>query len=115
MSEFFTLCAGDIESLTAKQIAGLAAEGNPLAIEVWQAAIKTLGWGIAQVITLLAPQVIVIGGGVSLSGEKLFFHPLRQYVRKFVFPPLVGSYEVVPATLGEEVVLHGALAMAAAL
>ncbi len=113
MSEFFTLCAGDIESLTARQIAQLAAEGNPLAIEVWQSALETLGWGIAQVITLLAPEVIVIGGGVSLSGEDLFFQPLRQSVRQFVFPPLAGSYEIVPAQLGEEVVVHGALAMAA--
>ena len=45
MSELFTLCAGDIESLTAKQIAQLAAEGNPLAIEVWQDRDQNLGLG----------------------------------------------------------------------
>jgi glucokinase len=113
MSELITLCAGDVESLTAKQIVSLASEGNPLAIEVWQQALEALGFGVAQVITLLAPNVIIIGGGVSLSGESLFFTPLRNYVRQYVFPPLIGSYEVVPATLGEEVVLHGALALAA--
>ncbi len=113
ISEIITLCAGDIESLTAKQIVQLAAEGNPLALEVWQQAIKTLGWGIAQTITLLAPHVVVVGGGVSLSGEDLFFAPLRQFIRQLVFPPLVGSYQVLPAMLGEEVVLHGALAVAA--
>lgn len=113
MSELITLCAGDLESLTARQIVQLAAEGNPLALEVWQQALKTLGWGIAQVITLLAPNIIVVGGGVSLSGESLFFTPLRNYVRQHAFPPLIGSYEVVPAALGEEVVLHGALALAA--
>jgi glucokinase len=113
MSEIFTLCAGDVESLTAKQIVQLAAEGNPLAIEVWENGLKTLGWGIAQMITLLAPNIIIVGGGVSLSGEDLFFTPLRQYVRQLVFPPLVGSYEVLPATLCEEVVIHGALALAA--
>ncbi len=111
-AELFSLCAGDVESLTAKQIANLAAEGNPIAIEVWNQAIKTLGFGIAQMITLLAPELVVVGGGVSLSGEELFFHPLRQSVRPLVFPVLVGSYQIVPATLGEEVVLHGALALA---
>jgi glucokinase len=113
MAELITLCAGDVESLTAKQIVQLAAEGNLLALEVWQQALKALGWGIAQVITLLAPYVIVVGGGVSLSGEDLFFTPLRNFVRQHVFPPLIGSYQVVPAALGEEVVLHGALALAA--
>jgi glucokinase len=112
MSEILTLCAGDVDSLTARQIAQLAIEGNSLALDVWQQAIKALGWGIAQTITLLAPQVVVVGGGVSLSGEELFFTPLRQSVRQLVFPPLVGSYEILPATLGEEVVLHGALALA---
>lgn len=113
MAELITLSAGDLESLTAKQIVALAAEGNPLALEVWEHSLKALGWGIAQVITLLAPNIVVVGGGVSLSGESLFFTPLRNYVRQHVFPPLVGSYEVVPAALGEEVVLHGALALAA--
>jgi glucokinase len=113
MSELITLCAGDVDALTAKQIVQLAAEGNLLALEVWQRALKALGFGIAQVITLLAPEVIIVGGGVSLSGEELFFAPLRNDVRQHVFPPLVGSYEVVPAALGEEVVLHGALALAA--
>lgn len=113
MSELITLSAGDVDSLTARQIGQLAAEGNLLALEVWQQALKALGWGIAQVITLLAPHVVVVGGGVSLSGESLFFTPLRNSVREHVFPPLVGTYEVVPAALGEEVVLHGALALAA--
>jgi glucokinase len=113
MSELITLCAGDVDSLTAKQIVQLAEEGNLLALEVWQRGLKAIGWGIAQVVTLLAPHLVVVGGGVSLSGESLFFAPLRNYVRQYVFPPLAGSYEVVPATLGEEVVIHGALALAA--
>jgi glucokinase len=83
-----------------------------LAIEVWQQAVETLGWGIAQMITLLAPNVVVIGGGVSLSGDDLFWTPLRHAVRRYVFPPLVGSFEILPAELGEDVVVHGALALA---
>jgi len=112
MSEILTLCAGDVESLTARQIAELAREGNPLAIEVWNDGVKALGWGIAQVITLLAPEVVVVGGGVSLSGEELFLAPLKKNVLRCVFPPLAGSYEIVPAELGEDVVVHGALALA---
>ena len=63
-------------------------------------------------ITLVAPQVVVIGGGVPLAGEAVFFAPLRQQVARYVFPPLAHSYSIVPAELGEEVVVHGALAVA---
>jgi glucokinase len=57
----------------------------------------------------------VIGGGVPLAGEALFFAPLRQEVERYVFPPLRGTYRIVPAELGEEVVVHGALALAHAM
>jgi glucokinase len=63
--------------------------------------------------TLLAPNVVVVGGGVSLAGDELLFIPLREHVRRYVFPPLDGTFEVVPAQLGEEVVVHGVLALAA--
>ena len=55
---------------------------------------------------------IVIGGGVSLVGEQLLFEPLRKRVAARVFEPFAGCYDIVPAALGEEVVLHGALALA---
>jgi glucokinase len=65
------------------------------------------------VVTLLAPNVVVVGGGVSLVGEDLFFRPLRVQVRRYVFPPLGDALEIVPAALGEEVVVYGVLALAA--
>ena len=86
--------------------------GNQLARDQYVAATNVLGWGIAQLITLVAPEVVVVGGGVSLVGEEIFFAPLRSAVRQFVFPPLQDSYRLVPAKLGESVVVHGALALA---
>lgn len=103
---------GDLERLTAKSVGEAAADGNPLAIEVLERTCQVLGWAIAQAITLLAPEVVVVGGGVSLLGEKLFFAPLRRAVQCYVFPPLAGSCEIVPAALGEWVVVHGAIALA---
>ena len=98
--------------LNTKIIAQAAEEGNQLAGEVFDRACRTFGWGIAQVVTLLAPNVVVVGGGVSLVGEDLFLMPLRKYVGRYVFPPLAESFEIRRANLGEEVVLHGILALA---
>ena len=105
-------CEGETERLTAEMVAQAAADGNVLAADVLQFARRVLGWAIAQVITLLAPEVVVVGGGVSLIGQDLFFVPLRCEVARYVFPPLLGSYSIRPAALGETVVVQGALKLA---
>ncbi len=99
------------EQLTARDIGQAAAHGNALAADVLADALRTLGWAIAQVITLTAPEVVVVGGGVSLMGEELFFAPLRREVATYVFPPLADSYQLAPAGLGEETVVFGAIAL----
>ena len=95
-------------------MAEAAKAGNKAALAIFRRATQTYGWAIAQMITLLSPQVVVIGGGVPLAGEALFFAPLRKEVERYVFPPLRGTYRIAPAELGEEVVVHGALALARA-
>ena len=106
------VCQGDPARLTARMVAGAARSGDPLALAAFRRATRGLGWAIAQVLTLLAPELIVIGGGVSLSGEELFFAPIRNEIQRYVFPPLAGTYQVVPAKLGETVVVEGALLLA---
>ncbi|MBX7165651.1 MAG: ROK family protein [Pirellulales bacterium] len=112
-ADLWERCDGRLEQLTARHVVAAAAEGNELALEVLQRAWQALGWAIAQVITLVSPEKIVIGGGVSLAGETLLFEPLRAQVARYVFPPLADSYEICPAALGEEMVVFGALALAA--
>jgi glucokinase len=105
-------CDGDTSLLTAELVAQAADNGNLLARDTLQFACRVLGWAIGQVITLLAPEVVVVGGGVSMIGERLFFAPLRQEIARYVFPPLAGSYAVQPAALGETVVVQGSLLLA---
>jgi glucokinase len=73
---------------------------------------SAFAFALAQAISLLAPRRIVIGGGVSLIGESEWFDPIRHLVARDVFPPFRSRYDVVPATLGETVVVHGAMAIA---
>lgn len=112
-AELLQRAGGEPDRLSARHVAEAAAAGNLLARSVWNRACQAYGWALAQVITLIAPDVLVLGGGVSLAGEQLFLQPVREYVRQYVFPPLRDTYRIVPAALGEEVVLHGALALAA--
>jgi glucokinase len=112
VADLLLRCGGKIEWLTGRTVVDAAAAGNAVAQIIFTRALKTLGWAVAQMITLVAPQVVVIGGGVPLVGEAMFFAPLRREVARYVFPPLAKSYAIVPAALGEEVVVHGALAVA---
>ena len=91
----------------------LIGDGIPQSCEILRRGVQTYGWALAQAITLLAPNVLVIGGGVAQAGESVFLAPLRKAVEQYVFPPLRGSYTIAPAALSEEVVVYGALALAA--
>lgn len=106
-------CAGQLPELTTKQIGEAVIQGNRLAQGVFQTAIETLGWAIAQTISLTGTQCVAIGGGVSLLGEEFFFEPLRQQVARYVFPPMLGHYTIEPTALGELPMVYGALAVAA--
>lgn len=113
IADLLQRCQQDPERLTAKIVSQAAQDGNDIARDVYQHATQVLGWAIAQTITLVAPEVVVVGGGVSLAGDELFFEPLERQIARYVFPPLASSYRVVPAELGELTVVHGALALAA--
>jgi glucokinase len=98
--------------VTAADIARAAAQQDATALEILDQALDALAACIRHVITLVCPRRIVIGGGVSLMGEALLFEPLRRKVAENLFAPFAGLTDIVPAALGEEVVVHGALALA---
>ncbi len=105
---------GLLELISARDIAVAAGVGNPNALRALDRAAQVLGWAIAQAITLTSAEIVVVGGGVSLAGDTLFLDPVRKYAANYVFPPLKNTFEIVSAALGEEVVVHGALLLAAA-
>jgi glucokinase len=104
--------AGGGDRILAKHLAEAAERDDPFAWDILRPAWVCLAEAIAAVVALVCPRRIVIGGGVSLMGERVLFAPLRAFVAERVFRPFAGCYDIVPAALGEEVVVHGALALA---
>jgi glucokinase len=102
----------DQKTPSVEQIAAAAANGHESSQYLLRRTFEVLAEEICHVIALLCPRRIVIGGGVSLMGEELLFAPLRKMVAERVFKPFADCYDIVPAALGEQVVVHGALALA---
>lgn len=70
-----------------------------------------LSLGLKAAIMILNPARIVIGGGIAKAGDQLFF-PLRAELRRQITDWSRARIDVVPAALGDDSVLWGALALA---
>jgi glucokinase len=71
-----------------------------------------LALGLKAAIMLLNPARIIIGGGISKAGDALFV-PLRAELRRQITNWSRARIDVVPAALGDDSILYGALALAA--
>ncbi len=103
---------GQVADITARHVGAAARQGDPFTLDLLDHAWDALAQAIRHVVLLLCPRRIIIGGGVSLMGDVLF-RPLQEKLARLDFVPFAGITDIVPAALGEEVVLHGALALAA--
>ncbi|MEU2351055.1 ROK family protein [Modestobacter sp. NPDC049651] len=72
---------GDLEQITGEVVARAAADGDPLASELLAEVGTWLGQGIADLSAVLDPEVVVIGGGVSVLGETVL-GPARQRLER---------------------------------
>lgn len=99
---------------TAREIADAAKAGDSLAMEAYLRAAEYMGMGLANYLHLFNPSIIVIGGGVSRSGP-FFWNAICTAMQKYAL--LEDYYKeliLVPAALGDDCGLLGALAMARA-
>ncbi len=76
-----------------------------------QCYVVDLALGLKAAIMLLNPARIVIGGGISKAGDRLFV-PLRQELARQITAWSRARIDVVPAALGDDSVLYGAMALA---
>ena len=98
----------------ALDVAGLlgsgSGPGDPDARVVWDEAVDALAFVLAMTAAVAAPELIVIGGGLSGAGD-LLLGPLRRGVARRVTPPQRPP-ELVPAALGDQAGLLGAALLA---
>lgn len=104
--------ARDVASLHAGHVAEAARGGDAEAAAIWDAAMADLAIGLGNVVTTLAPDRLVLGGGVTRAGEQLL-KPLRAGLARHVRMVPVGELDIRLATLGADAGLVGAAALVA--
>ena len=110
-SLLWQLCGFNQTAITTKMLAAALEEKDPFAIEFFDRTVHVYAIALANAINLLAPEVIAIGGGVSLIGAPLFSR-IETYVSRYAANNVKGRYQIVPCQLREDVVPVGALLLA---
>jgi glucokinase len=103
------LVAGDLTKVTAQVVYQAAQDGDALALEIVRDTARFLGAGIANIVNILNPDVVVVTGGVTRAGERLF-GPLRIEVARRAFKPAVAACRIVPGGLPGTAGVYGAVA-----
>jgi glucokinase len=103
------LAQGDLERITGKLLSEAAAAGDAVAQSILQRGAWALGVGLGNAANLVNPQRIVLGGGVTKAGPS-WWATVRETVAEVTLPEV--EVEVVPAALGDDAPLWGAVALA---
>jgi glucokinase-like ROK family protein len=107
----FAFSGGNISKIDAKMVAAAAKQGDPDALHIFEEITTYLAVGVANLVNLLDPQHIYIGGGVSLNGD-VFFENLSIAIQKHLIMP-EKNVHISPATFRENASLIGAFSLVA--
>ena len=106
-SAIMTRCQGNPERINAKTVIDCAKEGDPTAKAVFDEYVRGLAHGIVSIINVLDPEVIVLGGGVSMAGEFLV-NAVREAMKPLIFFKTLPYANVELARLGADAGIIGA-------
>ena len=100
-------CGGDPEKINAKIVIDAAKEGDPTAKAVFDGYVKGLANGLVSIIHILDPEVILLGGGVSMAGDFLL-NAVREAVKPLVMFKTMPFARIELAQLGADAGIIGA-------
>jgi len=101
------LCGGDPERINAKMVIDAARQADPVATKVFRRYARSLAVGIVSIINFIDPEVVVLGGGVSLAGGFLL-DAVKEALKPMVFFKSLPYAEIKMAMLGPDAGIIGA-------
>ncbi|MFX0046134.1 MAG: ROK family protein, partial [Candidatus Hermodarchaeota archaeon] len=96
-----------IENITAEKIGQASRKGDTLALEVVTEAACYLGVGLANLVNIFNPDIIIVGGGLSKLGD-LLLKPAEDIVQERAFKLPARAVRIVPSKLMDDAGILGA-------
>jgi glucokinase len=105
------LAGGDLASVTAEIVAEAARRGDPAALEVVAEVVTYLAMGVANIVSILNPEVVVLGGGLFQAAD-IYLEPVRREFRRWAQPLAARAVRIERSALGEDAGLFGCAKLA---
>jgi len=105
-SAMLDLAGGSIEAVTSEVVAAAARARDPQALEVVADVVAYLGMGVANIVSLLNPEVVVLGGGLFQAAD-IYLDPVRREFKRWAQPLAARSVRIEASALGEDAGLYG--------
>ena len=102
--------AADLKNLTFQMVMEAASQGDPLCLRSIEEVAKSLGLGIADLANIFNPDLVVIGGVLSLARD-LMLPVIERTVFKDALPPSVDQMRIVYSERGKDACIYGAIAI----
>lgn len=106
----YTMIEGKLDTLEAKDIFDAAKEGDKFSLDLVDYEAEYLAMGIGNILNIINPEKIVLGGGVAMSGE-ILLNPMKEKLKKYALPVTLKNIEIVQGILGNEAGIKGAVAL----
>ncbi len=106
-AEMLKVVHGDINSITVKEISQAEKLGNPLAIEAFSKAGEALGVGIVNLVHVLNPNAVILGGGV-VDASNVFTNKAIEIAQQRILKTSQKNLEIRKAQLGNHAATIGA-------
>lgn len=105
-SSILDLAGGRVEAVTAEVVAEAARKKDPLALEIVAETVTYLAMGIANIVSILNPEVVVVGGGLFQAAD-VFLDPVRREFKRWAQPLAARTVRIELSGLGEDAGLYG--------
>ena len=102
----------DLKDIRSGALSAAISAGDKQVERIVRDAAKHIGYAVASMVNVLAPDVVVLGGGLVEAMTKLFIGEVRHTAKDRVMPALFDAFDVVPAELGDNAGVIGAAAWA---